>query len=138
MEIINSSLSSQIIEILDDLARRFGVAIDWTQDNIIPYLNELAQKYLSYYFWARVSLIFLGFLFSFLFILIASKKRKKIGEDWDPDCDWEHALVFTLGIVGYCLLGIMIVVLICNLPNLIACKVFPEKIILKYVQSLLA
>lgn len=138
MEIINSSLSSQVIEILDDLARRFGVAIDWTQANIIPYLNELAQKYLSYYFWARVSLIFLGFLFSFLFILIALKKRKKIGEDWDPDCNWSHAFIFTLGIVGYCLLGIMIAVLICNLPNLIACKVFPEKIILEYVQSLLA
>lgn len=138
MEIINSSFSSQIIEILDDLAKRFGIAIDWTQDNIIPYLNELIQKYLSYYFWVRVSLISLGFLFSFLFIFIVSKKRKKIGEDWDPDCNWDHTFIFVLGVVGYGLLGIMIVVLLCNIPNLIACKVFPEKIILEYVQSLLA
>lgn len=63
MEIINPSLSSQVIEILDDLARRFGVAIDWTQANIIPYLNELAQKYLSYYFWGKSKFDFSGVSF---------------------------------------------------------------------------
>ena len=32
------TFSSQIIEILNNLAERFGIFIDWTDQNIIPYL----------------------------------------------------------------------------------------------------
>ena len=34
-------MSDEIIKILDDLAERFGVAIDWTAENVMPYLKDL-------------------------------------------------------------------------------------------------
>lgn len=41
-------ISDQIIAVMNDLCQKFGIAIDWSQENIIPYLTELAKKYISY------------------------------------------------------------------------------------------
>lgn len=41
-------LSSEVIKILDDLARRFGLAIDWTSQNVMPYVTELLGRFVSY------------------------------------------------------------------------------------------
>lgn len=41
-------LSTEVIKILDDLAERFGIAIDWTSDNVMPYLTELFDRFITY------------------------------------------------------------------------------------------
>ena len=41
-------LSSEVIKILDDLARRFGLVIDWADQNVMPYVTELLGKFISY------------------------------------------------------------------------------------------
>ena len=34
-------MSEEIIKVLDALAEKFGVAVDWTSANVIPYLEQL-------------------------------------------------------------------------------------------------
>ena len=34
-------MSEEVIKILDNLGEKFGVAIDWTSENIAPYLTKL-------------------------------------------------------------------------------------------------
>ena len=41
-------MSNEIIKVLDDLAARFGVAIDWTAENIMPYLTEIFKRHTTY------------------------------------------------------------------------------------------
>lgn len=41
-------MSDEIIKVLDDLSRRLGIAVDWTSSNALPYLQQLAQKYVNY------------------------------------------------------------------------------------------
>ena len=41
-------LSAEIIKILDDLAKRFGVAIDWADKNVMPYLIDLYERFIDY------------------------------------------------------------------------------------------
>lgn len=41
-------MSNEIIKILDDLAKRFGIAIDWTAENVLPYLKELFSRVVKY------------------------------------------------------------------------------------------
>ena len=41
-------MSNEIIKILDDLAERFGVAIDWTAENVMPYLKELIGRLVTF------------------------------------------------------------------------------------------
>ena len=35
--------SEQIIEVLNALCEKFGIAIDWTAENVMPYLTDLAE-----------------------------------------------------------------------------------------------
>lgn len=40
-------MSQEIIKVLDNLAQKFGIAIDWTNQNILPYLQDLMGRYIS-------------------------------------------------------------------------------------------
>ena len=40
--------SDEIIKILDALCEKFGMAIDWTTENITPYLENLAGRIISF------------------------------------------------------------------------------------------
>lgn len=42
------TVSSEIIEILEYLCGKFGIAIDWTQENILPYVQSLGEKLIQY------------------------------------------------------------------------------------------
>ena len=37
-------MSQQIIEVLDYLFEKFGIAIDWTSENIMPYIHLPIQS----------------------------------------------------------------------------------------------
>ena len=37
--------SEQLIHLIDEFAKRIGVVIDWTNDNIMPYLSDLITRY---------------------------------------------------------------------------------------------
>lgn len=40
-------MSEEVIKILDALAEKFGLAIDWTSANVLPYLQQLCDKYVT-------------------------------------------------------------------------------------------
>ena len=84
-------MSDEIIKILDDLGRRFGVVIDWSSENIMPYLQDLMQRYINYevmtsVMWIVVALIvIIGLSIS---IPVINKHANKVLEenhysDWD-------------------------------------------------------
>ena len=33
-------MGDEIIKVINDLCGKFGIAIDWTSSNVIPYLEE--------------------------------------------------------------------------------------------------
>ena len=41
-------MSNEIIKILDDLGRRFGVMIDWSSKNIEPYITDIMSRLTTY------------------------------------------------------------------------------------------
>ena len=42
------SFSSQFIEVLDALCDKIGIAIDWTSQNVMPYVTDLATRIITY------------------------------------------------------------------------------------------
>ena len=42
------TVSDQIIAVLDSLCVKFGIVIDWTQENVLPYVMEIAKKFITY------------------------------------------------------------------------------------------
>lgn len=41
-------MDKQIINVLNELSDKFGLAIDWSSENVLPYLNDLANRYIRY------------------------------------------------------------------------------------------
>ena len=41
-------VSEQVIKVLDAVCDKFGIAIDWTSNNVIPYIQELGNKIITY------------------------------------------------------------------------------------------
>lgn len=42
------SFSKEIIAIIDNLCQKFGIAIDWTAENVMPYLTDLAERFIRF------------------------------------------------------------------------------------------
>ena len=127
-------VSNQIIEVLNEICNKFGLAIDWTSKNVQPYLQELIAKCVAYKFATSIMWLVYGILACILgsvFAKLAVGSWKKYreagaGSDYDTDCFF-HSLVSGI----FLFLGI--VMIIYNITTMIACKTFPEKVVLDMI-----
>ena len=129
------TVSDQIIAVLNDLCEKFGIAIDWTSENVIPYLTELAGKFIKYEiavsaFYAV--LITILFCISVRFLVIVIKKT--IASDWDEI--YCGPVVITV-VATMITTALLILNAIPNVIDIITCLTFPEKMIFEYVSSLI-
>ena len=130
------SFSSEVITLIDELAARFGIVIDWTAENIMPYLTDLGTRFVTLVTWKSI----LGIVFSIsllcLSILLFRKgiKMGQAGKDEDV-CIPIAATGFILTIA--CII-LNIVFIPSNINQILECKFIPEKIIFDYLKDILA
>lgn len=117
-------MSDEIIKILDDLGQRFGIAIDWSSKNVMPYLKDLMSRYIDYEVmtstaWIVIGVILLigGIIFTIVFL--------KNGYDCAP------LISLGVAICGAVIIGVQVF-------DIITCYTIPEKIIIEYINSLLS
>ena len=119
------TVSSQIIEVLNDLCRKFGVAIDWTEENIFPYLQTLAQKFIQWEIATSTMWIVIGVVAILLGILMSVL---------DVKLELTGGLFVVFGVLivtaGIAVIGLQVY-------DIITCKFLPEKEIIEYVNNLL-
>lgn len=114
-------MSSEIIKVLDELCARFGIAIDWSQENIIPQLETLAQKLVRYEcatskMWLVFGLILIAIGIGLIIM----------------DCHFDaDGLMATFGVIAI-VIGVVIVMF--QITDIIACNTFPEKVVLDYLK----
>lgn len=121
------TVSDQIIAVMNDLCQKFGIAIDWSQENVIPYLTELAGRYIDYEIatsiaWAAISGV----------ILLVSAIICKIAHKTDSD-----EFMFCMTLITVFATVIFIVVFSTQLFDIIECLTIPEKTIIEYINMLL-
>ncbi len=126
-------VSNQIIEVLNEICNKFGMAIDWTSKNAQPYLKELMAKCVSYKFATSIMwLIFgivvciLGSVFARMAVGSWKKYQKEPYTNYDTNCFFQ-----TLASGIFLTVGIVMVV--CNITTMIGCKTFPEKVVLDMI-----
>lgn len=136
-------MSAQIIEVLNDICEKFGIAVDWTSKNIQPYLKELMTKCINYKLatdivWLVVGIVLLiigGVLLRFTFN--NNRKYHEIEDYYERMCSCLDDVAGIQFIFGGICLGVAVVLILYFTINLITCLTFPEKIILDMVQSYL-
>lgn len=123
------NVSEQIIAVLDGLCRRFGIVIDWTSQNIVPYLEELAEKFIAFevktsWFW-----IILAASIAALFWIMSLVCSLIHGFNSDGS--------YVCGIIAICVTVVAIAVSGVQIYDIITCETFPEKILLREIKELL-
>ena len=79
------AVSNQIIAVLDAICEKFGIVIDWTASNIMPYLQDLCKRIVTYEIATSVAWIVLQVVIVFLAFYVRNKKVKPFAEADDDD-----------------------------------------------------
>ena len=129
------TVSEQIIQVLDNLGQKFGLAIDWSSENILPYASELMNKAISYELWMNIVplvLVGIGMIISWTIFLKTIKNK---------DFDWYDSKTGLIAFVSIIVAAVFSIIFIfCAIdciPTIIACLTFPEKVIFDMIKPML-
>lgn len=128
-------VSDQIIAVINDVCAKFGIVIDWTQENVIPYLQDLFARYITYTIVMNICHVIIPWIV--FFIALAIFKRNFPKADW-YDLTLSGFLVIVSGIAMGVSLILGIGSLIIAVEEITVCLTIPEKIIFDYIISLSA
>ena len=134
------TVSEQIIQVINVLCEKFGIAVDWTSENITPYVEVLCKKLVTYEI-ATSSAIMLIMILLSIASIVATKKlapifKEKMEDlnDWDIS-GWElGAVIGILAVVGINI-GTFVTVIVQTM-DIIKCATFPEMYIFEYITML--
>lgn len=128
-------MSNEVIKVLDAFSQKFGLVIDWTSANALPYLQQLYSKYITYEIATSVvwMLIGIGLLPVGKYVIEKAeycwgKYKEDRYSDYDIATTWFGILAGSIIIVG-------IVVVLDQTFDIITCITFPEKVIIEELQS---
>lgn len=122
------TVSSEIIEVLDYLGEKFGIAIDWTSNNVLPYLQTLVDKFIKWEISTSIVwIVIAAFIMVAMIVLINLKGVREINEEtygmlWIP--------IIVLIIVSFIVICIQIF-------DIIECNIFPEKALYDFIKVML-
>ena len=138
--------SDQIIEVLDYLGEKLGVSIDWTSENILPYIQTLCGKYINWEIATSIVWLIVGIVFiilsviCFKYFIKYAKQYEQYKEDRDKYKKYydsnDYACSFL--IIFFCLLVIGICVSGCQIFDIIKCIYLPELQIYEYITTLIS
>ena len=132
-------MSKEIIEVLDNACEKFGVAVDWGSDNVLPYLTDLVHRYTQYKIANSVFYIIIGILMLlsliglFKLIIWSYKKSKECGI-YDSDAYDLINIIAGIAFVIFMILGVIIILV--NISSIIELSIIPEKSFIDYIRSL--
>lgn len=134
-------VSKQIIEVLDYLCDKIGIAIDWTavfaNENVVPYIEQICRNFITYEIATSIAYLIIGIVFLFVGRL-AIKNAKyceiKYGEtgkrnDWDTAQFFATAIAVLSIVIGICIISTQVF-------DIIECITFPEKVIFEELKSI--
>ena len=121
-------MSDEVIKILDALTELLGLAIDWSSSNVLPYFQQLCNKYIKYEIATSIIWIVIGIV-----LLLGGRYLFKKREYLDD---------MFFGISGMTIVVIIIVVLTggfmitTQVFDIATCITFPEKMIFYELQNI--
>lgn len=133
-------MSEEIIKVLDELGKRFGLAIDWSNQNIIPYLQELMERFISFrnaqaITIILISLIVIGLGIFGLVKLIKWRKSDRYDDSW---C-YDDGFLFGIFLAGLILVFLISsIVIICNIEGILQNVFLPELTVIDYIKGYLS
>ena len=119
------------MQIINALEYKFGIAIDFTKENIIPYAIDLASRYQKYFIFQHSFEIALLIILLILFGLMFYFSSKKIHEGIHMDLYDALQVVSIFGIIVLTIISIIYIAI--AITNIIKAIYIPEFLILELI-----
>lgn len=112
-------ISDEIINVLDYLGEKVGITIDWTSNNVLPYVEDLCGKFIKWEIGTSTAWIVMAIVTTIIALVFA------IIVNWD-ELEW---CIFA------CIVATAIIVIGFQVFDIITCNTFPEKVIYDYIKE---
>lgn len=131
--------SEEIIKIFDYIGEKFGIAIDWSNANVVPYIQELCGRYINWEIATSVVWMLIGFVI-LMFLIPVRKRYKEHKKDYKDGkigyCDYsDYTFTANLISIGLAILGLSFV--LTQIFDIIRCICIPELQIYEYITTLM-
>ena len=127
-----------MIKVLDALSEKLGIAIDYTSDNVIPYVQQLSEKLVNYELATSIMFIVLNVIPVIVTLVLIKYIMKSVKNGTYKNGDKNFYEVTTILAVVLSFLCIFFTInIIFEAIDIITCITFPEKIIFEYVTEVL-
>lgn len=128
-------MSEEIIKVLDNICEKIGVAIDWSSENVWPYVLDVLGRYrIMEVINCSLTLIFIiSIIAAIAFLFVKSIKGYMNEHEWWYDRGTPSPLSIIVWLVGSFIGFIMLLVLFNCIQNLLTWAVVPE---IKYLDML--
>lgn len=139
-------MGDEVIKVLDHLCDKFGIAIDWTSANVMPYLQDLMARIVKYGIYQNVSEIIFCLMLLLIVALItrklykASYKYASIYDETKKYDDKSTATFFTTAfMIGLATTAITTIMVLCviktSVNEIIELSTVPEKYVIEMIQE---
>ena len=130
-------MSEEIIKVLDNLGEKIGITIDWTNENILPYLQDLMSRFIGLknvqaIIWIVISsIIILVTILAIVGTIKYIKKQDKTSYEYDDEVFICGLIDFAIGMITI----IFLIILLCNTFGLLQNIYTPELTLLEYISN---
>ena len=131
-------MSEEIIKVIDELGKRFGIVIDRSNQNIIPYLQELLKRFICYQnitacVWIIISIAIT--ISGVVMIKFLNKWRKS--DNYNESYCSDDEFLATLGyILSICIIALGIGLIIGNILGIVKNICMPEMVVYEYIKNI--
>ena len=135
-------ISEQVIKVLDAVCDKFGIAIDWTSNNVIPYIQELGNKIITYDICNSIMWLVIGSAIPLTIAILIKKflnqKKLEVKEFMNYYYYFSDGSLDELDWYCYLIIGILLVIAIVigtiSSQSIIQDIVFPEKTLIEFIK----
>lgn len=142
-------MSNEIIKVLDSLGEKLGIAIDWTAENVQPYLKDLMERFIDYKMIINIIGVVISLLIIFLLVVIFKhtviksykrcKENERSTEIWwysNDGISIEGEVVFMIIAIAMFTLLPSLIALFMNITGIIENIYLPEKALIEYITKI--
>ena len=126
------TVSEQIIQVIEYIGQKFGIAINWTADNVLPVIEMICKKYITWEIATSVVWIAL----CLIPIIAVLCWRKSYIKRTEPRYRWDCYEIEPLFLViSMVMSSFVLIPIAAQIFNIIKCVCFPELKIFEYAKQ---
>lgn len=126
------SFSENFINIMNAIGEKIGIAIDWTNQNIMPYMEQLCGRIVNYEMFTSIAWLVFAVVLLIIGIVLINKGNKHRKNPERPCYDDTYIPMIIIGIVCTVAFAIMAIE---QVGDIITCLTLPEKTIINFIMK---